>query len=193
MTSDPFAPQPAAPDLLGRAALAYASRGIPVLPLHYPVVSLTANLGTGPGKPRVSWRCSCQRADCGSPGKHPIAQLVPHGVKDATTDRARLTGWWAEHPNANIGLATGHVMDVLDVDGADGAAALRQLAREHGLASSGPLVRTGSGGWHYCDSMDACDASSGWSDPWHYRRVLLPSARSVGQARGASRATTPTV
>jgi len=40
-------------------------------------------------------------------------------------------------------------MDVLGVDGNDGAAALRALAGEHHLASSGPLVRTGSGGWHY--------------------------------------------
>jgi Bifunctional DNA primase/polymerase, N-terminal len=50
---------------------------------------------------------------------------------------------------ANIGLATGQVFDALDVDGPDGAAALRAFATEHRLASTGPLVRTGSGGWHY--------------------------------------------
>jgi Bifunctional DNA primase/polymerase, N-terminal len=38
---------------------------------------------------------------------------------------------------------------VLDVDGPAGAQAIRELAATHGLASSGPLVRTGGGGWHY--------------------------------------------
>jgi hypothetical protein len=52
-------------------------------------------------------------------------------------------------PQANIGLATGHLFDVLDVDGPAGKRAVRQLAAAHGLASSGPLVRTGGGGWHF--------------------------------------------
>jgi Bifunctional DNA primase/polymerase, N-terminal len=53
-------------------------------------------------------------------------------------------------PSANIGLATGQLFDVLDVDGPAGAQAIRTLAATHGLHSSGPLVRTGGGGWHYC-------------------------------------------
>jgi hypothetical protein len=57
--------------------------------------------------------------------------------------------WWTSHPQANIGLATGHAFDVLDVDGPHGTATIRTLAAEHGLVSSGPLVRTGGGGWHY--------------------------------------------
>jgi hypothetical protein len=52
-------------------------------------------------------------------------------------------------PQANIGLATGHLFDVLDVDGPTGAQAIRELAAEHGLQRSGPLVRTGGGGWHF--------------------------------------------
>jgi hypothetical protein len=74
---------------------------------------------------------------------------VPHGVKDATCNRARILAWWTRHPQANIGLATGHRFDVLDVDGLAGAQAIRELAAAHGLASSGPLVRTGGGGWHF--------------------------------------------
>ena len=42
-----------------------------------------------------------------------------------------------------------HRFDVLDVDGPAGAQAIRALAAAHGLHSSGPLVRTGGGGWHY--------------------------------------------
>jgi len=54
-----------------------------------------------------------------------MGSLVPHGVKDATTNRARILAWWTRHPQANIGLATGHRFDVLDVDGPAGAQAIR--------------------------------------------------------------------
>jgi bifunctional DNA primase/polymerase-like protein len=93
--------------------------------------------------------CSCRDPDCGQPAKHPLGSLVPHGVKDATCNRARVLAWWTHQPQANIGLATGHDFDVLDVDGPEGEQAIRALATEHGLHSSGPLVRTGGGGWHY--------------------------------------------
>jgi hypothetical protein len=56
--------------------------------------------------------------------------------------------WWTQQPQANIGLATGHRFDVLDVDGPIGAQAIRTFAAVHALHSSGPLVRTG-GGWHF--------------------------------------------
>jgi hypothetical protein len=132
------------------AALGYASRGIPVLPLHYPLprygdlqpVACDPQHGVGSG-------CSCRDPGCGQPAKHPLGSLVPHGVNDATCNRARILAWWTRHPQANIGLATGHVFDVLDVDGPAGAHAIRSLAATHGLHSSGPLVRTGGGGWHY--------------------------------------------
>jgi hypothetical protein len=78
-----------------------------------------------------------------------MGSLVPHGVKDATCNRARVLAWWASHPLANIGLATGHGFDVLDVDGPQGEATIRDFAATHGLRSSGPLVRTGGGGWHF--------------------------------------------
>jgi hypothetical protein len=81
--------------------------------------------------------------------KHPLGSLVPHGVKDASCNRARILAWWTRHPQANIGLACGHLFDVLDVDGPTGAQAIQELAAAHGLQSSGPLVRTGGGGWHY--------------------------------------------
>jgi hypothetical protein len=86
---------------------------------------------------------------CGQVAKHPLGSLVPHGVKDATCNRARILAWWTRHPQANIGLATGHTFDVLDVDGPTGAHAIQKLAADHGLQSSGPLVRTGGGGWHF--------------------------------------------
>jgi hypothetical protein len=132
------------------AALGYASRGIPVLPLHYPLLhrsDLQPVLGDQPLV--VGTRCSCRDPGCGQPAKHPLGSLVPHGVKDATCNRARVLAWWTRHPQANVGLATGHAFDVLDVDGPDGEYAIRALAATHGLQSSGPLVRTGGGGWHF--------------------------------------------
>jgi hypothetical protein len=133
------------------AAVAYASRGIPVLPLHYPLPH-PSGLQPVPGDshPAVAKvGCSCRDPDCGQPAKHPLGSLVPHGVKDATCNRARILAWWTRHPQANIGLATGHRFDVLDIDGPEGEAAIRALAAAHGLQSSGPLVKTGGGGWHY--------------------------------------------
>jgi O-acetyl-ADP-ribose deacetylase (regulator of RNase III) len=135
--------QAAIPDAgeLAAAAVGYAHRGIPVLPLHYPVQR------PRPGQARVG--CSCRAPDCGQIGKHPLAALVPHGVKDASSDPAVVAGWWRRFPQANIGLATGVIFDSLDADGPDGAAALRAFAADHGLElPPGPLVRTGSGGWH---------------------------------------------
>jgi hypothetical protein len=93
--------------------------------------------------------CSCRDPDCGQVGKHPLGSLVAHGVKDAICNRARILAWWTRHPRANIGLATGHRFDVLDVDGPEGEQVIRELAATHSLVSSGPLVRTGGGGWHY--------------------------------------------
>jgi Bifunctional DNA primase/polymerase, N-terminal len=132
------------------AALGYASRGIPVLPLHYPLPH-HGDLQPVPGDqpPAVGTGCSCRDPGCGQPAKHPLGSLVPHGVKDATTNRARVLAWWTRHPLANIGLATGFCFDVLDVDGPAGTQAIRELAATHGLHSSGPLVRTGGGGWHF--------------------------------------------
>ena len=136
--------------LLRDAALGYASRGIPVLPLHYPLPHRGALQPVGGNRhPVVGSSCSCRDPGCGQPAKHPLGSLGPHGVTDATCNRARILAWWTRHPQANIGLATGHRFDVLDVDGPAGAQAIRELAATHGLQSLGPLVRTGGGGWHY--------------------------------------------
>jgi Bifunctional DNA primase/polymerase, N-terminal len=132
------------------AAVGYASCGIPVLPLHYPLPPRgdLQPVG-GDQQPAVRSGCSCRDPDCGQVGKHPLGSLVPHGVKDATCNRARVLAWWTRHSQANIGLATGHAFDVLDVDGPAGAHAIQDLAATHGFQSSGPLVRTGGGGWHF--------------------------------------------
>jgi Bifunctional DNA primase/polymerase, N-terminal len=139
--------------MLRDAALGYASRGIPVLPLHYPLPQHSNLQPVADDRqlpaPAMGTGCSCRDPSCGQPGKHPLGSLVPHGIKDATTNRARVLAWWTHQPQANIGLACGHRFDVLDVDGPIGAQAIRAFAVAHGLHSSGPLVRTGGGGWHF--------------------------------------------
>jgi hypothetical protein len=142
--------------LLRDAALGYASRGIPVLPLHHPVTHLHSARPVPDGRviaPEVRTGCSCGDRACGQVGKHPLGALVPHGLREATTNRARVLAWWTRHPQANIGLATGHRFDVLDLDGPEGVAALRAFARQHHLElpAGGPVVRSGrpQAGWHY--------------------------------------------
>jgi hypothetical protein len=108
-------------------ALAYATRGLAVLPLHPP-----ARDG-----------CTCRDgARCASPGKHP---LLRHGAHDASIDADVIGAWWRQWPRANVGIRTGDAMDACDIDSRDG---LRHvLARLGGHGLGGPVVRTGSG-WH---------------------------------------------
>lgn len=46
--------------------------------------------------------------------------LVRHGLHDAATDPYTIRRWWDRWPNANIGIATGHRFDVVDIDGPQG-------------------------------------------------------------------------
>jgi hypothetical protein len=69
----------------------------------------------------------------------------PHGLKDASSDPAQLTGWWRRWPQANIGLVTGELAD--SWTSTAGRMALRRLAADHDLRLEGPLAETGIG-WH---------------------------------------------
>jgi hypothetical protein len=76
-------------------------------------------------------------------GKHP---RLLHGLRDASTDPEQVRTWWRMWPEANIGLVTGVVMDVCDIDSEEGLEALLDLLGDG--AVTGPTVATGSGGWH---------------------------------------------
>jgi hypothetical protein len=106
-------------------ALMYGARGFRIFPLH----ELEADGG-----------CSCGRSDCHSPCKHP---RTPSGVKEGTSDLTAIRQWWARWPEANIGLATGAGLLVLDVDGVEGIESLRRLRQEHGELPPTLSVRTG--------------------------------------------------
>lgn len=118
---------------MAESALRLAQHGLAVLPLH------TIDPYTE--------RCSCD-TDCHSPGKHPVASLAPHGVKDATHDPILIEQWWALWPDANIGIACGQISDVIVVD-IDDPAAWERLCNHYGDVPDTWEVRTGSGGIHY--------------------------------------------
>lgn len=121
---------------LVEAALGYAARGWPVIPI---------NTIDDDGL------CSCGSSTCRSPGKHPVGALVPHGLKDATVDPATIKRWWRDMPDANVAIITGERsgLFVLDVDAEHGG--LDELARleaEQGTLPATPRSQTGGGGHH---------------------------------------------
>lgn len=100
------------PDALRRAARWFASHGHPVFPLHNPERTLDGPLA-----------CSCGQP-CASPAKHPRTR---RGLHDASTDVSDVDRWWGRWPKANIGLVTGVVYDVIDIDGRAGYASYAKL------------------------------------------------------------------
>lgn len=116
------------------AALAYAARGLYVLPLWW----------------IIDGRCACPKgAKCDQkPGKHPLGALVPHGMTHATTNEATIARWWTRYPKAHIGIAlepSGLI--AFDVDTPAGYATLAAIEREHGELPTA-RQRSGSGNLH---------------------------------------------
>lgn len=103
-----------------QAALDYAARGWPVFP-------------------------------CAPGGKQPLISKSRggNGLHDAITDLIQITNWWASTPDANIGLRTGVIFDVLDIDGDEGAASIVAACEQKDWQlPTGPWSNTGGGGTH---------------------------------------------
>lgn len=83
-----------------------------------------------------------------SAGWH-VLPLVPraktprtrHGLLEANNQESVVQAWWDHWPDANIGLRTGKIFDVLDIDGPTGIESLRQFTYSH----DGPSTTTGKG------------------------------------------------
>jgi P4 family phage/plasmid primase-like protien len=110
------------------SALDYSRFGWKVLPLH------TARDG----------QCTCGKANCHSPGKHPA---VPNGVKDASGDETIIRQWFGKGGDFNIGIATGSACGivVLDIDPRHGG---EESIRHFDIPQTVEVI-TGSGGRHY--------------------------------------------
>lgn len=116
-------------DECAAAAEVYAAGNLPVFPVH--------SIRDG--------ACTCGR-ECGSPGKHPLTR---NGVKDATTDRETIRQWWAEWPFANVALATGGNVYVVDLDGEQGMLEWARVCHRHRATAIHTRVSiTGGGGRH---------------------------------------------
>jgi hypothetical protein len=116
------------------AALEYAGRGWWVFPVH----------GI-----RADGRCTCDKPNCGSLGKHPRTKS---GVLDATTDLEQIKRWWRRWPDANIGIASGPSgLVVIDIDageGKEGEASFAALEAKYGPFPQTVESLTGGGGRH---------------------------------------------
>lgn len=126
------------------AALYYAEQlGWALIPLH---------------SVKQDGQCTCGGyARVCTPGKHPIAKLVPQGLKNATNDPEQIAKWWREKPYANIGVVTGAQSGiiVLDIDvkpneqGKTGLDSLKEIEEREGKIAHTVSAITGSGGKHY--------------------------------------------
>ncbi len=77
-------------------------------------------------------------------GKEP---LTAHGVHDCTTDPEQIGQWWAQWPDANIGLAIGDDLVIFDVDPRNGGDPAQLLSLGLDMTQA-PTQRTAGGGWH---------------------------------------------
>lgn len=122
------------PVMMKHEALKLAQQGFPVIPLHWPRLI------------RNHYECSCGNPQCSSVGKHP---LTVHGVTDASTDAGAVLSWWDQWPDANIGIATGYLADVIDLDGPEALESFSVLCAQYGDPQTLAYVQTGrAGGWH---------------------------------------------
>lgn len=91
----------------------YITRGWAVIPLH------SALHGT----------CTCGKATCSKPGKHP---RTAHGLADASRDPMQGAAWAQLYPSANLGLPqVVNGLFAVDLDGDEAVATWRHLLDQH--------------------------------------------------------------
>jgi hypothetical protein len=124
------------------AALAYAARGISVVPMHQPTPT-GCSCGDGPA--------------CKSPGKHTRIAWKAYQGRRATAEEIRA--WWGRWPDANVGIVTGIIsgLCVVDIDYRNGGFETLVELDYHGgiMPNDNPVVVTGSEGLHHYFALDA--------------------------------------
>lgn len=89
--------------------------------------------------------------------------LITKWQEQATNRLDQVLNWWSVTPNANIGIATGDGLTVIDIDtkdhnggnGADGAKSLEEIELIYGDLNPTLTVQTWSGGKHLYYKTDA--------------------------------------
>lgn len=72
-------------------------------------------------------------------------------------DKVQLSGWWNTWPDADICIATGNGLAVIDLDikgNEDGTASMLGWIADNGSMPPTAVVRTGSGGQHHYYLVD---------------------------------------
>nr|WP_321153046.1 VapE domain-containing protein [uncultured Acetatifactor sp.] len=95
-------------------------------------------------------------------------QLLRSWKTEATTDPATISGWWDTWPDADVCIATGNDLAVIDLDvkgKEDGTASLLGWIADNGTLPPTASVMTGSGGQHHYYLVDGT---------YQNRRGLLP-------------------
>ncbi|MFB7636605.1 bifunctional DNA primase/polymerase [Streptomyces sp. NPDC056149] len=82
-------------------------------------------------------RCSCDAANCPSPGAHPTA---PGWANQASGSATAVRRMWSKQPRASILLPTGRTFEALDVPEMAGCLALARMERLG--VTLGPVTRT---------------------------------------------------
>lgn len=99
--------------------------------------------------------CACRNQKCTSPGKHPVGDVAIRGLHAASIDLQTITGWWAKHPKANIGIALAKSdLVAIDIDPRNGGEiTFDEIEARHGNLSSSVEAFTGGGGRHLVFSL----------------------------------------
>lgn len=115
------------------------------------------------------------------------------GCNDATTDVDTIRAWWDANPDANIGLATGHLVDVVDIDGLTGQQSrVQNWAMFDALTVLGKVTTPRPGGMHLYVPATDLGNKAGLLPGVDYRSVggyvVAPPSRTE---QGAYRFLTP--
>ena len=156
---------------LVRAALSYPTRGLAMLPCHWPAPT------------NLPQFCSCGDLECLWPAEHPIGTLTP---AHATRDLGQLSRWWLAHPTANPALATDETrVGVLELRHAGRPDEVLRFLNVN-LADPGPVIAAGPGRLQFLvtpdhTSPDDLPAEIRYLDPGEV--VLLPPSRRIDGER----------
>lgn len=151
-TAADIAAYEAQPPQLARAAEWYASWGWPVFPLK-PVGTRCH------GGNKCKTLCQC-----------PKTPATKNGFKDATTESEQIDEWWSAHPNYNIGLATGHLFDGIDIDPRSGGVqSFLKLLSQKRIPDVHGVAVTASGGMHLYIKATGKGNSAGWMPGMDHR------------------------
>lgn len=118
-----------------KAAFAYIDAGLSIIVTH----GIDEKLN-----------CTCGKRSCSSPGKHPIAEFFPKGVKSATRSKNKVRGALERNPDANIAACLAG-RTVVDIDGPEGESTVQALT-----LPSTAIVLTGRGRHQHFDGELKC-------------------------------------